>query len=102
LVRSKLHRYIASVSALRWLFVTKDDKIVIMQAPNVPLSISLLADLGAYLSHGQIHVVLNRIAQIGFIVWAVLEIGWGVNGFRRILGGIVLSLVTFGLWRELR
>jgi hypothetical protein len=90
------------VAWLRWLFVTKDDEVVIAQFPNAPLIIALVADGVAYASQGQVHLISNRIAQIAFVVWSVMEIGWGVNPFRRILGAVVLGLVGFGFFKEMQ
>jgi hypothetical protein len=97
---SSFHDYIRSVSWLRWLFETKQGEIVIMQVPNVPLILALVADLVAYLTAGQVHEVSNWIARALFAVWALMEIGWGVNPFRRMLGAIVLALVGFAAFRH--
>jgi hypothetical protein len=70
---------------------------VIAQFPNAPLLIGFLADGVAFASKGRVHQISNGIAQAAFIIWAVMEIGWGVNPFRRILGALVLALVGFGV-----
>ncbi len=99
--KQSFHRYIRSVGWLRWLFETKDGEIVIVQAPNAPLILALVADVVAYVVQGQVREVANWIAQLIFALWAVLEIGWGVNPFRRILGAAVLALVSFAIVNRL-
>lgn len=95
-----LHHYIRSVSWLRWFFVTKQGEVVFAQFPNAPLWAGLGADVVAYASKGQIHKVSNGISQAAFVVWAVMEIGWGVNPFRRMLGTVVLALMGFAIYKE--
>jgi hypothetical protein len=98
---SALHRCIKSVGWLRWLFVTKEGNVVIAQIPNAPLIIAVIADVVAYFSTGQVRMVSMWIAQVLFVIWAVMEIGWGVNPFRRILGAVVLALVGFAMYHQL-
>lgn len=98
---SSFHRHIKSVLWLRWLFVTKDDQVVIVQLPNAPLCLAFLADVISYFSSGQVRTASAWAAQGLFMIWAIMEIGWGVNPFRRILGGIVFGLVGFALFRKL-
>lgn len=100
-MRESLHRYIKSVGWLRWLFVTKEGEVAIVQYPNIPLWIALVADLVAYLTQGTTHTASNWIARIAFIVWSIMEIGWGVNPFRRMLGAVVLALVGYATVRSL-
>src|SRR5205085_1951509 len=100
-LKSKFHRYIKSVGWLMWLFVTKDGQVVIAQMPNAPLIVAFMADGVSYLSHGQVKTVSTWIAQVAFVIWSIMEIRWGVNPFRRILGAIVLALMGFAIFREL-
>lgn len=84
---------------IQWLFEDrKTGHLVLWQWPNIPLWIWIAtAIVGRFLSGGAATVV-GVIGSVALAVWAVLEIGWGVNPFRRILGGIVLALLVFGLF----
>ncbi len=90
-----------SVSWLRWLFLTKDGEIVVAQAPNLPLILAFVADVVSYLAKGQVQSVSDWIAKGLFGLWAVMEIGWGVNPFRRLLGVGVLALVGWSSYGKL-
>ena len=96
-MKDSLDAYIKSVGWLRWLFLTKDGQVVIAQFPNAPLLIGFLADAVAFATKGQAHLISNVVSQVAFMIWALMEIGWGVNPFRRILGGLVFALVAFGV-----
>ncbi|RYG32675.1 hypothetical protein EON81_20075 [bacterium] len=98
-MEQRLHRYLDSVGWLRWLFRTRDESIVIAQSPNVPLALALLAKVVEVLSGDPVRRIAGQAAQVSFAVWAILEIGWGVNPFRRILGASVLALIGFNLFK---
>jgi len=68
-------------------FHNKDGKIVLWQTPNLPIIGWALFTLLSRVIH------LDALAWIatGFLLlWALLELGWGVNYFRRLLGLIIL------------
>lgn len=76
---------------IEWLFRTVDGKIVIAQFPNWPLWTWLAATIlqsFAFLAPWQSPIYWIGTAALAW--WAYLEIREGVNGFRRILGGLVL------------
>lgn len=50
----------------------------------------------ARLTHGQVQARFQLLAFIALTTWAVLEIFWGVNYFRRILGAMVLIVIVAG------
>jgi hypothetical protein len=86
----------------KWLFEDrKTGRNVYWQWPNPPLWVFLVASVAARLlfRDGTAHTVASVIATLALGVWAVLEIGWGVNPFRRGLGAVVLLL---GLLARLR
>ncbi len=100
-LQTGIHRYIRSVAWLRWLFVSKQGQVVFAQFPNAPLWAGLGADVVAFASKGQMHRVANGISQTAFVIWALMEIVWGVNPFRRILGSVVLVLIGYAIYREI-
>ena len=77
------------------LLKDKNGYIVILQKPNLLLIIWLIT------------IILNRfilketqslVSIVGFIaisIWAILEIFFGVNLIRRLLGLLVLSIALF-------
>ena len=88
---------------LRKLVTTKEGRVVIGQPPNVPVLIaaglSVLAFLLGFLAPGAA-LWVGRAASLAWIYWAALELFTGVNGFRRILGGVVFVLSILGLFRQ--
>ncbi|CAN5389265.1 hypothetical protein BH11ARM1_BH11ARM1_07390 [soil metagenome] len=84
---------------MNYLCVTKDDKVVLGQSPNWPLILGLLADVVSFFASGSLKQGATWLAQASFALWAVMEIGWGVNPMRRILGGIVLVLISLAVLR---
>jgi hypothetical protein len=68
-------------------------RIVIAQWPNAPLAVWLAAGVvGAVLdSGGGWGTATQVIGTLALGVWAVAEIGWGVNPWRRLLGAVVLA-----------
>lgn len=78
-----------------WLFRTADGKIVIAQFPNWPLWTWLGATiLQSVDSLNPIHWALGWIGTAALGWWAYLEIAQGVNGFRRILGSVVVIYIA--------
>ena len=78
-------------------FYDKDNRIVLMQFPNVPLLLFIAASiLARVFKAGWSNDVFRVVAFVSLVIWALLEILTGVNYFRRILGGVVLvfSLIS--------
>lgn len=76
---------------LRWLFRTAEGKIVIAQFPNWPLWTWVgAAILEGFASTYSWHWIIGWVGTAALAWWAYLEITQGVNGFRRILGTVVL------------
>lgn len=75
------------------LFQDKDGKVVIFQRANIPLIVWLMSMIIARLTHGQTREHFQTLSFIAIITWALMEIFWGVNYFRRIIGLLVLLVV---------
>jgi hypothetical protein len=58
----------------------------LVQFPNPPLIVALVASGGAHLTRGQGHRVLTAIFFAALSVWAYEESRHGENWFRRLLG----------------
>lgn len=68
---------------------------VIWQRPNAFLITWIVVTaVGLFLPYNHIKSVLGVIGTIAILIWAVLEIYSGVNGFRRLLGVLVLIAVV--------
>ncbi|WP_224095421.1 hypothetical protein [Nostoc sp. MS1] len=78
-------------------FRDSEGKIVIAQAPNLPLIVWIVTSLLSLIfTTGTIHTVLDVVATGSLFTWAWLELFEGVNYFRRTLGFVVLiGLVAF-------
>ena len=86
--------------AFDWTFRSRDHgRIVVAQFPNRPLWLFL----GLTLLHrvlapdGATGTALRAAATAALVWWAVLELGWGVNPFRRVLGATFLGLTAWWL-----
>lgn len=78
------------------IFQDKEGNIVIFQRPNVPILVWGISTIAARLSHGDMRHWFQLLATLALTIWALLEVGWGANYFRRTLGAIVVifMLVT--------
>ena len=77
-----------------WLFRNRrTGRITVAQVPNPPLIVFLVAAGTRWLlsPSGALDTILAAAATGGLAVWAVLEIASGVNPWRRMLGGVVLT-----------
>ena len=65
----------------------------IVQFPNLPLIVALLAGgAGRYL-HGSAHSYAASVSYLALTIWAYEELVHGVNWFRRLLGLAFLILM---------
>lgn len=79
-------------------FRDKAGRVVIGQKPNFPLiAWAILTVIAHFADPGTGQTIAQTLARLSLLVWAALEIGQGVNGFRKLLGIIVLcfSLVSW-------
>jgi len=68
----------------------KHGKLTIFQRPNAPIIIWLACTvLNKFTRNGTMHEILEIAGFAALLVWAWLEIAYGVNYFRRILGAVV-------------
>ena len=58
----------------------------IVQFPNAPLILAFASGLFAHHSHGLEHSYAQAISYLAMAIWAYLELFYGVNAFRRLLG----------------
>ncbi len=85
---------------LRKLFVTSEGEVVIGQAPNAPIYVWLVSGGAAFFTSGAPHHWCVLVSETALAVWSILEIVWGANLFRRILGIVVAMLVVIWLARH--
>jgi hypothetical protein len=65
----------------------------LVQFPNAPLIVGLLAGAVGVLAHGRAHDYAVAISYLAIGVWAYEEITQGVNWFRRLLGAAFAILM---------
>ena len=90
-----------SRSAFARFFQNPDTgKLAVVQMPNIPLAIFLVAVAArlVFKPHGAVGVGVSIIAGVGLVVWALAEIVRGDSPFRRVLGGVVLVGYVVGLF----
>jgi hypothetical protein len=58
----------------------------IVQFPNAPLIIAVLAGRIATQTHGTTHAYASAVSYLAMTIWAYEELAHGVNWFRRLLG----------------
>jgi hypothetical protein len=73
----------------------------VVQFPNAPLALALLAGLLARYLHGAAHRYLMASACLSLTVWAYEELTRGANWFRRLLGAIFLTVTVIRVARGL-
>jgi hypothetical protein len=67
----------------------------IVQFPNLPLIVALLADAAGKLVDGGAHSYTTAVSYLALAVWAYEELAHGVNWFRRLLGlAFVIYLIV--------
>jgi len=72
----------------------KNGKFVVWQRPNILLATWFLAlALSIVLPDNAASRFISMISGFAILIWAVLELIWGVNYFRRLLGLCVLLLI---------
>jgi hypothetical protein len=82
------------MSAFDWIFRNRETgEITIAQMPNAPLLVFLAAWLlrAVIQPTGTFDTVLAVVAVGALLVWGALELVWGVNPWRRFLGGVVIA-----------
>src|SRR3954469_18620708 len=76
----------------------KTGKIVVVQMPNIPLWLFLVAAAIRAVLHpkGALGTGISIVAGVSLAVWAILEIARGDSAFRRVLGAAVLVGIVLG------
>ena len=74
-------------------------ELVIVQLPNIPLWIFIVAAVAKRVlhPHGAVGTAVSIVAAVSLVVWAVGEIARGESPFRRVLGAVVLVVTALGL-----
>ncbi|MDQ1481139.1 MAG: hypothetical protein QOI44_2000, partial [Actinomycetota bacterium] len=82
---------------VNWLFRNRrTGELTIMQAPNAPLLLWLVATLIKVIfnASGRLGTALTVFAIGELIIWAGDEVIRGVNPFRRAVGAVVLVVIA--------
>ncbi|HET6924329.1 MAG TPA: hypothetical protein VFH39_00680 [Candidatus Saccharimonadales bacterium] len=73
----------------KW-FKDKQGRLAIGQKPNLPIIVWAIAELLAWPFSGRAEHFFAMLAFGALFTWAWLEIRWGINRFRRLLGAAVM------------
>lgn len=89
--------------AFDWVFRNrKTGAITIVQFPNLPLWLFIAGSVVLRLvvePRGNARAVVIVFTTASLAIWAFLELGLGVNPWRRILGAVVLASTVYGVLR---
>ena len=66
----------------------------IVQFPNAPLIVALVASIIGHVSSGTLHDVARVVSVLGLVTWAALELIGGANWVRRLLGAGFLAYLA--------
>lgn len=74
-------------------------RLTIVQAPNLPLAIFLVATAVRLVLHpeGTVGTAVSIVGTASLVWWSVDEIARGDSPFRRVLGAVVLAATLAGL-----
>ncbi len=72
-------------------------KFPIVQFPNPPLLVAFAGWGLAAVTRGTAHDLGRTVFVVGLGVWALLEVGGGVNWFRRLVGAGALAWIVAAL-----
>jgi len=78
------------------IFKDKKGRIVLAEAPNLPLIVWFTMTLLAYPLTGKAALLSSVAARTALFIWAWLELFKGVNYFRRGLGLTILLYILWG------
>lgn len=76
------------------IFRDKNNKVVIWQSPNIILIAWFVTALLTYFVSESTKYIFENMSSALLLSWALIEILWGVNYFRRLLGLVVLGFVV--------
>jgi hypothetical protein len=77
-------------------FKDEEGKVVIGQKPNIPLYVALLFYLLRFMPFSNFNLVSDWGFVLTMLYWSYLELFFGVNYFRKLLG---LSVGSYFLYR---
>lgn len=82
------------------IFRTRGGRVVIGQKPNIPILVWFGAFiLGFVFRDGGLGMAIDIIGFLAIFIWAGLELFTGVNTYRRMLGFVVIVVVTVNVLR---
>ena len=84
---------------LKQFFNDKKGKLSIVQVPNIPLGVWIIATLLAKITNGTIKNGFLALATASLFTWAYLEIKAGVSPIRRTLVVIVIVMIVVHFFR---
>ncbi len=77
-------------------FKDENGEIVLVQAPNAPMLVFFVAFVASrVITEGYWHQFASGAALGALLVWGLVELTRGVNGFRKTLGALALIATLF-------
>lgn len=76
--------------------------MILVQKPNPPLIAAGVGFLLDKFTGGVFHELGVTLFTASLLIWAYLELTAGVNWFRKLLGGVVLTLMLYNLYKFMR
>jgi hypothetical protein len=74
----------------------------LVQFPNLPLAVALIAGATADLVSGPGHRYASSVSYLALTIWAYEELAHGVNWFRRLLGLVFVVILVVHVARAIR
>jgi len=88
------------IESISSFFKDKDDRLVIIQAPNFYLIAWAILTIISKFTNEKISGGIYAAAKVFLLTWAYFELTKGDSVFRRALGLIVMILTSFGIIRS--
>lgn len=80
------------------VFKDKKGNVVLWQSPNVQLAAwFILYLISKFVGDINIKSSLSLFANLFLVWWAIKEVIWGINYFRRALGAAIIALLVLNL-----
>ena len=80
------------------IFKTSNGERVIVQKPNLPIIAAGISWVIKHVTSGELSAVFSTLTTALLMYWALLELFWGVNLYRRILGAVVAVMSLNSLY----
>lgn len=81
--------------------MSRNNQFIIIQLPNKYLWIMIGSWLVGWFAQGVVFPISRTVLAVAGIIWAYEEITNGVNWFRKVLGLVVLIVISYGVFKAM-